>query len=169
VSLSRLDRSDDIDRAGGTDGADQADGPAADATPSPQAWAGRPAERPSPAPRVLVVDDTSSMRAEISALLEDSGFEVVGEASHGAEGVMLARRLRPDVVVMDVRMPILDGIAATGLISRELPDTKVIVFSAFDDQALEQTAREAGARFFLTKGATPVAITDAVRDAASNH
>ena len=116
-------------------------------------------------PRVLVVDDTRSMRTEIRHLLEDAGLTVVGEGGDGAEGLMLARELRPDVVVMDVRMPILDGIAATGYITRELPSTRVIVFSAFDDHELTNAARAAGATGFLPKGASPTAIADAVRNA----
>ncbi len=114
---------------------------------------------------MLLVDDSDSVRTEIRLLLEDAGFTVVGEGGHGAEGVMLARELRPDVVVMDVRMPILDGIAATGYITRELPDTRVIVFSAFDDVELAEAARAAGAVSFLTKGASPALIADAVQDA----
>ena len=117
---------------------------------------------------MLVVDDTSSIRTEIRFLLEEAGLTVVGEASHGAEGVMLARELRPDVVVMDVRMPILDGIAATRYITRELPDTRVIVFSAFEDQELSDASRAAGASSFLTKGASPAEIAAAVRDAAGS-
>jgi DNA-binding NarL/FixJ family response regulator len=113
---------------------------------------------------VLLVDDTTSIRTEIRHLLEDAGLEVVGEGSHGAEGVMLARELRPDVVVMDVRMPILDGIAATGYITRELPGTRVIVFSAFEDRELEAAARDAGASGFLIKGASAAAIAAAVKD-----
>jgi DNA-binding NarL/FixJ family response regulator len=116
---------------------------------------------------VLVVDDNARMRGELRALLEDGGFTVVGEASHGAEGVMLARELRPNVVVMDLRMPILDGIAATGYLARELPDTRVIVFSAFEDANLKRAAEAAGASRFLTKGASPAAIVTAVRNAAS--
>ena len=114
---------------------------------------------------MLLVDDSDSVRTEIRLLLEDAGFTVVGEGSHGAEGVMLSRELRPDVVVMDVRMPILDGIAATGYITRELPDTRVIVFSAFEDEELAEAARAAGAVCFLTKGASPAMIADAVQDA----
>jgi DNA-binding NarL/FixJ family response regulator len=117
--------------------------------------------------RVLVVDDTASMRGELRALLEDAGFAVVGEAGHGAEGVMLARELHPDVVVMDVRMPILDGIAATSYVTQQLPTTRVVVFSVFgDDPMLEHAARAAGASCFLVKGASPAAIVAAVRDAA---
>jgi DNA-binding NarL/FixJ family response regulator len=113
-----------------------------------------------------VVDDSNSLRTEIRHLLEDAGIAVVGEGCHGAEGVMLARELRPDVVVMDIRMPILDGIAATGHITRELPGTRVIVFSAFEDEELAHAALAAGAAGFLTKSAAPAVIAAAVRDAA---
>jgi DNA-binding NarL/FixJ family response regulator len=165
VSLRLLDRHDEPAPAERTDGPEERAGPPPEPPPAPEPSAGRP---PGPAPggaRVLVVDDASSIRSEIRHLLEDAGLTVVGEGSHGAEGVMLARELRPDVVVMDVRMPILDGIAATGYITRELPDTRVIVFSAFDDQELAQAARAAGASRFLTKGASPAAIAAAVREA----
>jgi DNA-binding NarL/FixJ family response regulator len=166
VSLRLLDRSDDREKAADTSDGGQAGHSVGGAVPAPVPSAGWAAEQPPPAPRVLVVDDTSRMRAELTALLEDAGFQVIGEASHGAEGVMLARELRPDVVLMDVRMPILDGIAATEYITRELPATRVIVFSAFEDRELEATARAAGARGFLVKGTTPAVIAAAVQDAA---
>ena len=166
MSLKLLDRSDETapadrpeergDRAAG------APGP----MPETMSAAGRRTRRPRGATRVLVVDDTPAMRTEIRLLLEDAGLTVVGEAGHGAEGVMLARELQPDVVVMDVRMPILDGIAATGYITRELPDTRVIVFSAFEDDQLADAARAVGATNFLTKGVSPAVIAAAVRDAA---
>jgi CheY-like chemotaxis protein len=167
MSLSLLDRRGETapddrpeDRAEGA-------GPVSDpAPPTAAPGAGGQAElEPSGSPRVLVVDDTSSMRTEIRHLLEDAGLAVVGEGGDGAEGVMLARELQPDVVVMDVRMPILDGIAATGYITRELPNTRVIVFSAFDDHELTNAARAAGASGFIPKGASPTAIAQAVRDA----
>jgi DNA-binding NarL/FixJ family response regulator len=126
---------------------------------------GQPAADPSTRGGVLLVDDSYSVRTEIRLLLEDAGFTVVGEGSHGAEGVTLARELRPEVVVMDVRMPILDGIAATGYITRELAGTRVIVFSAFDDEDLAEAAEAAGASRFLSKDASPAAIADAVQDA----
>jgi DNA-binding NarL/FixJ family response regulator len=166
VTLSLLDRPDDAPPAGrpGGGGAEGRHDPVPRSASDPSA--GHPAEPAPPGFRVLVVDDASSIRTEIRLLLEDAGIAVVGEGSHGAEGVMLARELRPDVVVMDVRMPILDGIAATSYITRELPDTRVIVFSAFDDQDLGEAARAAGAAGFLTKGASPAAIAAAVQDAA---
>ncbi len=119
-------------------------------------------------PRVLVVDDAAAIRGEVRALLEDSGLSVVGEAAHGAEGVALARELRPDVVVMDLRMPILDGIAATGQITRELPETRVVLFTVFDGQALQEAAQAAGATRFVSKSAPPAVVAAAVRDAASD-
>jgi len=166
VSLSLLDRRGETapddrpeDRA---EGAGPVPGPVPAAAPGTR----RQTELESMgSPRVLVVDDTRSMRTEIRHLLEDAGLTVVGEGGDGAEGLMLARELRPDVVVMDVRMPILDGIAATGYITRELPSTRVIVFSAFDDHELTNAARAAGATGFLPKGASPTAIADAVRNA----
>ena len=164
MSLRLLDRHDESAPIDRPDGPDERAGPPPEPTPAPWPPAGRPAEPAPGGVRVLVVDDASSIRSEIQHLLEDAGLTVVGEGSHGAEGVMLARELRPDVVVMDVRMPILDGIAATGYITRELPGTRVIVFSAFDDPELADAALAAGASSFLTKGASPAAIAAAVRD-----
>jgi CheY-like chemotaxis protein len=169
MTLSLLDRPEDAPPAGrladaGAGGAEGRTEPVPG--PTSESSAGHPAPVARPGFRVLVVDDTASMRTEIRLLLEDAGLDVVGEAGHGAEGVMLARELRPDVVVMDVRMPILDGIAATSYITRELPGTRVIVFSALDDEALAEAARSAGAAGFLTKGASPAAIAAAVQDAA---
>jgi DNA-binding NarL/FixJ family response regulator len=167
MTLSLLDRPADAPSAGRPDGGRGPEGrpdPIPGSAPEPSA--GAPAEGAPPEFRVLVVDDTSSIRTEVRLLLEDAGLTVVGEGSHGAEGVMLARELRPDVVVMDLRMPVLDGIAATGYITRELPDTRVIVFSAFDDEELADAARAAGAAGFLAKGASPAAIAAAVQDAA---
>jgi DNA-binding NarL/FixJ family response regulator len=167
MTLSLLDRPNDAPSAGRPDGGrgpERRPDPIPGSAPEPSA--GPPAEGSPPGFRVLVVDDTSSIRTEVRLLLEDAGLTVVGEGSHGAEGVMLARELRPDVVVMDLRMPVLDGIAATGYITRELPDTRVIVFSAFDDEELADAARAAGAAGFLAKGASPAAIAAAVQDAA---
>jgi DNA-binding NarL/FixJ family response regulator len=166
VTLSLLDRPDDAPPPGRPAAGGAGGRPDPIPGPTSESSAGHPAELARPGFRVLVVDDTASIRTEIRLLLEDAGLDVVGEADHGAEGVMLARELRPDVVVMDVRMPILDGIAATGYITRELPDTRVIVFSAFDDEELAGAARAAGAAGFLVKGASPAAIAAAVQDAA---
>jgi DNA-binding NarL/FixJ family response regulator len=165
MSLSLLDRSDQTGPSDHRADRVQPTGHGPGSTPETLSSAGQPAAVSSSGSRVLLVDDSNSIRTEIRLLLEEAGLTVVGEGMHGAEGVMLARELRPDVVVMDVRMPILDGIAATGYITRELPGVRVIVFSAFDDQELTQAARAAGASCVLTKGASPAAIADAVQDA----
>jgi DNA-binding NarL/FixJ family response regulator len=167
MTLKLLDRAHDAAQPSHHGGSEGAVGRVDQTMPTPAVTASQPAGSAPKALRVLVVDDTASIRTEIRFLLEEAGLSVVGEASHGAEGVTLAKELKPEVVVMDLRMPILDGIAATSYITRELPQTRVIVFSAFDDDGLEDAARAAGASGFLVKGATPAAIADAVRDAAS--
>ena len=162
ILLDPLNASASLDRS---EGRDETGRQGSGATPAPISPTDQPAADPSTRGGVLLVDDSNSVRTEIRLLLEEAGLTVVGEGTHGAEGVMLARELRPDVVVMDVRMPILDGIAATGHITRELPGVRVIVFSAFDDQELAEAARAAGASSILTKGASPAAIADAVQAA----
>ena len=101
---------------------------------------------------ILVVDDDESVRAVLADVLEDEGFEVVGSARDGVEGVTLARALAPDVVFLDVRMPRLDGIGAARQIRAELPDARLVMLSAYDEEALRLEAREAGASAFLVKG-----------------
>jgi CheY-like chemotaxis protein len=119
-------------------------------------------------PRVLVVDDIPVIRAELRALLEDGGLAVVGEASHGAEGIVLAGRLRPDVILMDLRMPILDGIDATRQITARLAGVRVVMLTAFDDPDLEQAARAAGAWAFLPKGCPAEEICERLWAAAAD-
>jgi two-component system, NarL family, response regulator LiaR len=81
--------------------------------------------------RVLIVDDHSVVRQGLRMFLSlDPDLEVAGEAADGAEAVRLARQLRPDVVLMDLLMPVMDGIAATAAIRRELPDTEVLALQA---------------------------------------
>jgi DNA-binding NarL/FixJ family response regulator len=103
-------------------------------------------------PGVVLVDDEPRLRAQLGAALADYGVVVLGEARDGREGVELACRLRPDVVLMDLRMPELDGIAATRELSRRLPSTPVIVLSAYEDPALVREAHQAGAHHYLVKG-----------------
>jgi DNA-binding NarL/FixJ family response regulator len=104
------------------------------------------------ATRILVVDDDEAVRAVLVDVLEDEGFEVVGGARDGLEGVSLALALTPDVVLLDVRMPRLDGIGAARQIRAELPAARLVMLSAYDEQALRTEANEAGASAFLVKG-----------------
>jgi DNA-binding NarL/FixJ family response regulator len=102
--------------------------------------------------RVLVADDHQGFRQALCELLELAGFEVVGQAADGTDAVVLARRVLPDVVLMDLSMPVLNGLDATRLLRETLP-ARVVVLSAFDSDQLEQAALAAGASAYLVKGA----------------
>lgn len=120
-------------------------------------------------PGVLLVDDEPRLRAQLGAMLADYGVVIVGEASTGREGVELAFRLRPAVVLMDLRMPELDGIAATRLLSESLPSTAVIVLSAYDDPALMSEARQAGASAYLVKGCRASLLVEEIEKAVADR
>lgn len=102
--------------------------------------------------RVLLADDQDLVRAGFRSLLDArDDIDVVGEAADGAEAVALAIRLRPDVIVMDVRMPRQDGISATAEIRRLVPQSRILVLTTFDDDALVAAAVDAGACGYLLK------------------
>ena len=102
--------------------------------------------------RVLIADDHPVVRSGIRGMLaSDPGFEVVGEAADGAEAVALALRERPDVVLMDLRMPELDGASATAEISARRPETRILVLTTYDTDADIVRAIEAGAVGYLLK------------------
>ena len=105
-----------------------------------------------PRPRVLLADDHTRLREALRDLLEETGFEVVGESGDGADAVAMARELEPDIVVIDLRMPVLNGLDATRLIKDARPATQVVVLSAFESPELERQASEAGAFASLDKG-----------------
>ena len=106
--------------------------------------------------RVLLVDDQALLRMGFRLILEtEPDIEVAGEAADGAAGVAMASALRPDVVLMDVRMPGLDGIAATAAITAAGPDSKVIILTTFDLDEYVFAGLKAGASGFLLKDAPP--------------
>jgi DNA-binding NarL/FixJ family response regulator len=113
---------------------------------------------------VLLVDDQAMIRAGLRMVLEsEPDIAVVAEASNGAEAVQIGKRERPDVVLMDVRMPEMDGIEATRRLLEFAPDTKVIVVTTFDIDDYVYGALRAGASGFLLKDAPPDDLIDAIR------
>jgi DNA-binding NarL/FixJ family response regulator len=120
--------------------------------------------------RVLIADDQSIVRAGLATILGGQpDIEVVGQAADGREAVALARALRPDVCLLDIRMPVLDGIAATRLLAG--PDVvdpvAVVVITTFDTDEHVHGALKAGARGFLLKGASPEQLSQAIHAAVN--
>jgi DNA-binding NarL/FixJ family response regulator len=116
----------------------------------------------SPTLRVLVVDDQELVRAGFRMILERSGLDVVGEAVDGLEAVRLATELEPDVILMDVRMPRMDGIEATRQIVARMPSARIVVLTTFDLDEYVYEAVRAGASGFLLKDISPVDLVHAV-------
>ncbi|MEU2549581.1 response regulator transcription factor [Streptomyces roseolus] len=114
--------------------------------------------------KVLIADDQPLVRRGLALMLApEPGFQVVAEAADGAEAVRLAHEHRPDVVVMDIRMPVLDGIAATERLTAELPDCRVLALSTFDMDEHVVGALRAGACGFLPKDISPEDLVAALR------
>lgn len=103
--------------------------------------------------RILLADDAHEMRNLVALSLRlDGGFEVVGEAANGREAVRLTTDLRPDVVLLDLSMPVMDGLEALPRIKEASPETVVVVFSGFDELQLGKDAKKLGAAAYLEKG-----------------
>ena len=118
--------------------------------------------------RVLIADDDHLMRAGLRAVLSsDAGIEVVGEAATGRAAVARVRALRPDLVLMDVRMPDLDGIAATTALTREVPTTRVLILTTFEQDDYIFGGLRAGASGFLLKRTRPEDLIAAVHTVAA--
>jgi DNA-binding NarL/FixJ family response regulator len=114
--------------------------------------------------RVVLVDDHAVVRSGLAQLLTGSGdIEVVGQAGDGAEAVHTVRAVRPDVVVMDLQMPGMDGVEATRQILGEQPTTQVVVLTSFSDSARIVAALDAGAVGYLLKDADPEVVIDGIR------
>jgi DNA-binding NarL/FixJ family response regulator len=120
--------------------------------------------------RVVLADDEGMIRAGLRMLLEfQPDIEVVGEAADGAEALDVVLRTRPDVVLIDIRMPRVDGIEASRRIIEELPATKIIVLTTFDEDAYVTSALRAGVSGFLLKVSPPEQLLDAVRTVAGGR
>jgi two-component system, response regulator PdtaR len=121
-----------------------------------------------PARRVLVAEDESLIRLDLAEMLAEEGYQVVGEADDGATAVRLAEELRPDLVVMDVKMPVLDGIsAAERIVSQRI--APVLILTAFSQRELVERAREAGAMAYLVKPFAKTDLVPAIEMALSRH
>jgi two-component system, chemotaxis family, chemotaxis protein CheY len=102
-------------------------------------------------PRVLIVDDAAFMRSMIKDILVKNGFEVVGEAGNGNEAVRMVGELKPDLITMDIVMPMKSGIEATREILGLYPDARVVICSALGQESLVMEAMEVGAKDFIVK------------------
>jgi response regulator NasT len=122
----------------------------------------------TPARRVVVAEDEALIRLDIVEMLQEAGYEVVGEAADGEQAVQLAQEHRPDLVVMDVKMPVLDGISAAERIAgaRIAP---VVLLTAFSQRELVERARDAGAMAYVVKPFTAADLLPALEIAVSRH
>ncbi|HJU03079.1 MAG TPA: response regulator transcription factor [Actinomycetes bacterium] len=118
-----------------------------------------------PVPRVLLVDDNQGFRYELRLLLEDCGIQVVAEGENGQEAVELASRTDADVVLMDLRMPVMDGLQAARALRDRAPALPVIILSAYEDPALKSEAAAANAYAYLVKGCSALTVLDTIEQA----
>ncbi len=127
---------------------------------------------PTPAPsaprRVVVAEDESLIRLDIVEILRDNGYDVVGEAGDGETAVQLATELRPDLVIMDVKMPQLDGISAAERLSKN-HIAPVVLLTAFSQKELVERASEAGALAYVVKPFTPNDLLPAIEIALARY
>ena len=114
--------------------------------------------------RVLIVDDVPQVRRELRTLLPLlDAIDIVDEAENGQSAIELATALQPDVILMDVEMPIVDGLAATRLIKQQCPLCRVVILSIHNDEATRAQARAAGADDFVDKGAPLATLLKAIQ------
>jgi len=114
------------------------------------------------AKRILITDDAMFMRVTLKNILSANGYEVVGEAQNGAESVELYKRLKPDLVTMDITMPEMDGIAALKEIRKSDPEARVVMCTAMGQKNLVVEAIQAGAKDFIVKPFQPERVLEAV-------
>ena len=120
--------------------------------------------------RLLIVDDHEIFRRGLRALLEPSSeWEICGEAVDGLDAVEQCKSLKPDIVVLDVSMPRLNGLEAARLIRRENPESRIVIITQHDSPQIRSAALEAGARAFVTKSAVGSELVSALRNLILTH
>jgi DNA-binding NarL/FixJ family response regulator len=119
--------------------------------------------------RLMLADDHRMLREGLGRSMREQGFDIVGEAGDGAEAVAMAMRLRPDVILMDVTMPEMDGVEACRAVRKDLPGTQVVMLTMHADQEVLASAIRAGASGYLVKDCSTEEIAAAVRMAASGE
>ncbi len=120
--------------------------------------------------RILLVDDQHIIRQGLKSMLESNAdMQVIGEAENGQRALAQIPTLQPDVVVMDIRMPIMDGVAATGAIVEQYPAIKVLVLTTFDDDEYVSQAMRLGAKGYLLKDTEPEELALAIRSVYKGH
>ena len=120
--------------------------------------------------RVLIVDDHRAFRDGLKLVINhQADMEVVGEAENGEKAIALTRALLPDVILMDVKMPVMDGAEATRRILAEMPDMKILAMSIYDDDGFMANMLRAGALGFILKGCDSEELSGAVRKAAGTR
>lgn len=119
---------------------------------------------------ILLVDDQHIIRQGLKSMLESNDdMQVIGEAENGQRALEEIAKLQPDLVLMDIRMPVMDGVAATNAIAKQYPETKVLVLTTFDDDDYVQRAMRLGAKGYLLKDTEPDELALAIRSVAKGH
>lgn len=121
---------------------------------------------PGDPPRVVIAEDETLIRMDLAELLTDEGYQVVGQAADGERAVALVEELRPDVVILDISMPVLDGLTAAQIIARQRL-AAVVILTAYSQRDLVERAREAGAMAYLVKPFSAVDLVPAIEMARS--
>lgn len=112
--------------------------------------------------RILIVDDAKFMRLTLSSILVKAHHEIVGEGENGQQAVELYKKHQPDLVTMDITMPVMSGLEAVKLIRQEYPEAKIIMCSAMGQQKMVVEAIEAGAKDFIVKPFDEIRVNDAI-------
>jgi DNA-binding NarL/FixJ family response regulator len=119
--------------------------------------------------KILIVDDHEALRAGVRTVLENHGFEVCGEAADGQEALARAQQLRPDLVILDITMPVLDGFSAAREIHKRLPGVGILLLSMHESASMVNVAKSSGARGYVAKSEGIARLLKAVDAIAHNR